>query len=148
MAIDAVKIPQNIYVEDRIVGPVTLRQIIICLMGMGVSYALWSLLKSAGLENILITAIAWIPTGIAAAFAFVKINGISLLRFVLLNIEKSQKPRFRQWQPRVGISINVRTIVPKAHGSGKAAPQAHETRNRIEELSAVLDAGPEDILPF
>ena len=40
MPIEPVKIPQNVYIEDRIVGPLTLRQTLIMAIGGGFSYAL------------------------------------------------------------------------------------------------------------
>ncbi|MDD5075396.1 MAG: PrgI family protein, partial [Candidatus Peribacteraceae bacterium] len=81
MAIDPVKIPQNVYVEDRIIGPITLRQLIIVLLTGGLSYAIWGAMKSAngGYIGIIGTIIAWIPCAIGVVFAFVKIQGIGLM---------------------------------------------------------------------
>ena len=61
MAIEAVKIPQNIYVEDRIIGPVTLKQLIITGLGMGISYVLYATVTKAGVTNIPVLVACWIP---------------------------------------------------------------------------------------
>jgi hypothetical protein len=142
MSIDPVKIPQNVYVEDRIIGPVTLRQIIIVLISAGFSYALWSTMKAAGSVSAIGTALAWMPTAIGVAFAFVKINDISLLRLCLLVIERIEKPSVRYWTPRTGITINIRTKQVKQKNS---QPEKNNTTSmeQLSELSSLLDKGPE-----
>lgn len=111
MAIEAVKIPQNVYVEDRIVGPLTLRQVITVALGGGGSYALWSmLLKNFGALDPVTTGLVWLPAVLSLAFAFIRINDLSLMRLLLLRLEQMQKPSLRTWTPRTGISITVRTF--------------------------------------
>ena len=145
MPIDPVKIPQNVYVEDRIIGPITLRQIMIVMISVGISYAIWAAMKAAGPISGVQTSIAWIPAGIGVIFAFVKINGISLLRITLLTIEKIDKPSRRMWIPRQGIYIN---IVTKSKASTKDPAIAKKTKQKgetkLEELSRLLDQGPQE----
>ncbi len=111
MAIEPVKIPQNVYVEDTIVGPVTLRQLIITGVGCGISYALYSMVlkNSGGNISPYLTAILWIPGVVSAAFAFLKINDLNLFTIVLLCIERLNKPMTRTWIPHKGITINLIT---------------------------------------
>ena len=146
MAIEPVKIPQNVYVEDRIVGPITLRQLIIVMLTGGFSYALWTGIKSStGYASVPLTIICWIPALIGAAFAFVKIQNISLFRLCLLMIEKTDKPTIRKWSPRRGISINFRYFSAKEdekERKKKAQEQRQPHHERLEELSAMLDRGP------
>lgn len=141
MPIDPVKIPQNVYVEDRIIGPITLRQIIIVMIGTGISYAIWAAMKSGGTTSQGQTIIAWIPAAIGVLFAFVKINGISLLRIILLIIEKLDKPSKRTWTPRSGIYVNIVTKPAKKKKSEEPV-QKKRSDSKIEELSRVLDQGP------
>ncbi|MDO8468543.1 MAG: PrgI family protein [Candidatus Peribacter sp.] len=141
MPIEPVKIPQNVYVEDRIVGPVTLRQLIILLATAGFSYAIWTLAKNQlGASSIPITIVCWIPFVIGAAFAFVRIQGISLMRFILLMAEKMDKPAVRLWSPRRGISINFQYFSGVEEKKKQVVLQPH--REKLEELSAMLDQGP------
>lgn len=142
MALEAVKIPQNVYVEDRIIGPVTLRQIFLTLGGGGVSYAIYAAVKQAGKLTLVTGAMSWIPLIIMAAFAFLKINGISLLRFLLLTAEKTNKPTMRYWQPREGISISPRNFVPRNSKEKSSFSHSQEEHDEIAELSSVLDSGP------
>lgn len=143
MSIDPVKIPQNVYREDRIIGPITLRQIMIVMICMGISYGTWAAMKSGGPVSPPQTALAWSPTVIGILFAFVKINGISLLRIVLLMLEKIEKPSRRIWTPRNGIYVNIVTKPPKKEES--EGVKKHKEKNaHIEELSRLLDQGPQD----
>lgn len=109
MAIEAVKIPQNIYVEDRIIGPVTLRQLIITGLGMGISYVFYAIVTKAGVTSIPILVACWIPGFIAACFSFLKINDLSLFNIILLMIEGMNKNNVRYWSPHPGLSINLIT---------------------------------------
>lgn len=146
MAIDPVKIPQNVYVEDRIVGPVTLRQIIMCLIGGGTSYALWTVFSKSGATGLLSILISCTPITVMAAFAFVKINGISLFRMCLLMIERMEKPTLRVWTPRRGLAINIQFVTGDKGTTQKAAVVDKHTE-RIQELSQMLDEGHDDLDP-
>ena len=61
MPIEPVKIPQNVYVEDRIIGPITLRHLIICGLGGGISYALYSTAAKAGVMSMPLAVVLWSP---------------------------------------------------------------------------------------
>ncbi|MBI2117415.1 PrgI family protein [Candidatus Peregrinibacteria bacterium] len=140
MPIEPVKIPQNVQIEDRIIGTVTLRQLIITIIGCGISYAIWSSLQKAfGGTSIPVTIIAWIPAALFIAFAFIKVYDLSLFRIVLLMIERSVKPQTRTWTPRTGMSvIHLRA---SAKPKKKKEPTGTEERKppSIEELSSMLD---------
>src|SRR5687767_8709588 len=109
MAIEAVKIPQNVYVEDRLIGPITIRQLFITGIGAGISYVIYAAAAQAGYNNLIIVAICWSPTLVAAMFAFLKINDLSLFNIILLAIESWNKPAQRYWSPHTGLSINLIT---------------------------------------
>lgn len=149
MTIDPVKIPQNVYVEDRIFGPISLRQIIICLLTGGISYMLSSIFAAAGATTILTRILGLLPFILGTAFAFVKINGITLTRFCLLMIERMDKPSVRLWSPRRGIFISIGSAriksaeeIAKETRLEAAQRREQEKRRRIEELSGVLDSAP------
>ncbi len=142
MAIQAVKIPQNVYIEDRIIGPITLRQIIICALGGGFSYAQYAMFSKAyGPPNLILTVLIWVPAAIAAAFAFVKINDVSLLRMLLLIIERFNKPMRRIWSPRRGLTINIRTFTTPDESRKRREHVDAQTMGdaRLTELTRALD---------
>lgn len=148
MAIDPVKIPQNVYIEDRIVGPLTLRQTMIMALGGGLSYGIYIVFAKAngGHLGYVGTALAWVPCGIAVIFALIRINDLSLFRMLLLLIERLNKPSKRLWAPRKGLTIHIRTnstIEEKTPQQVAAEKQAQETsiqtESKIQELSTLLD---------
>lgn len=160
MPIDPIKIPQNVYIEDRIVGPLTLKQIIIVALGGGFSYVLWSTItKTIGSVNIVLTVLAWIPAVIAVIFAFVKINDLSMFRLCLLAVERFNKPSLRTWSPRRGISINVRTFSAQTQQDGHTQGNTKKDTRPLEAITDSLDNGmqpmeeeppapsPEPVLP-
>lgn len=139
MPIEPVKIPQNVYIEDRIIGPLTLRQIIITMLGVGFSYAVWaSIAKVYGYVPWHITVIVWTPAAIAAMFAFVRINDLSMTHLLLLLIERVSKPQTRVYGPRRGITVNARSFAPPPQNSRKVSARP-QVDGQIDELSAFLD---------
>lgn len=145
-----VKIPQNIQIEDKLIGPLSIRQIIIVGIGLGTSYTLVSAVKkSAGTIPYTAHVYIWLPAIIAIAFAMVKINDISLFRYCLLMVEMMLKPRRRVWRPREGLFINVlthaalereeRAMVKATKKSEKMALVEAKTTPRLDELSVILD---------
>jgi PrgI family protein len=88
-------VPQFIDVEDKIIGPITTRQFIICLVGLGVLVPAWKLL-----DLIWFILVALIDFVVVGAFAFVKINGRPFHYFVLNVIQTFKKPNLRVWNHR------------------------------------------------
>jgi len=150
MAIDPIKIPQNVYIEDRIVGPLTLKQILTVAIGCGFSYGLYSLLiQSYGKLPIPIMVMAWIPGALSFLFAFLRINDLSLFRICLLTMERFNKPPVRTWTPRRGIVVNIRTFTTAEQETNKKREDLLVEKKEpldIAELSTLLDrALPKDI---
>lgn len=139
MPIEPVKIPQNVYIEDRIVGPLTLRQIIISMLGIGFSYAVWaSIAKVYGYVPWHITAIVWVPGVLSVIFAFVKVNDLTMSHLILLLLERVQKPQTRIYGPRRGLTVNARSFgQPTQSKKVSAKPQQEDAE--LSRLSSFLD---------
>lgn len=148
---DYVKIPQNVRVEDKLIGPLSLRQIIIIAVGGGTSYVLFAgISKTYGSVPIFAHVFIWIPLALCAAIALVKINDIPLTRYAFLVFELMVKPRKRVWQPRRGLDVLPRATTSRMSRKKKKAEEeaasaeataAREEKSefRLEELSVVLD---------
>ena len=144
MPIEAVKIPQNVYVEDRIIGPVTLKQLALTGLGLGISYGIFGTLQKSGVTNPVALGLAWIPGVIAAAFSFLKINDLTLFNIILLSIESMNKPNIRYWSPHQGLSINLITtqhVKDIADMSKKAATNA----DKLVEITRQLERRQEEL---
>ena len=88
------KVPQNIRREDKIVGPLTLKQMIICAIGGTIAYAIYVSLANYYLW------ITWLPPMlivilITAAFAFVRPLDLSFTKWILLWAEFALLPKKR-----------------------------------------------------
>jgi hypothetical protein len=141
MSLEPIKIPQNVYIEDRIVGPITLKQIIMLGIGGGISYSIWGIVAQAkgGSAPLPVTIICSIPFIISAAFAFVKVNDLSLMRIGFLMLERLNKPAVRTFSPRRGFSIHIRTFddVPRTHQP--LSPEKQQNQRHLDALTEILD---------
>jgi uncharacterized protein with PQ loop repeat len=144
MALEPLKIPQNIYIEDRIIGPITLRQIIVSGIGGGISYVIWGMFSAAngGATPLPLTILSAIPFVISLAIAFVKINDLSLIHIGLLILEGMNKPKVRTFSPRKGISIHIRTFTEAPKQRMGVSAEKQEGYRKLDDLTAILDNSP------
>lgn len=128
-------VPQFIDVEDKIIGPITIRQFIVMLFGfliIAISYKLFdfSLFVTFGLLTLAITGI----------FAFLKINGRPFHYFVLNLFQTFKRPRLRVWHNGFlsagdDYGIEKSLLAPAV----AAASVKHYTTSRLAELSLIVD---------
>ena len=88
------QIPQFIETEDKIVGPLSLRQFLYLIAGGGVSFVAYFLLPVW--LWLIITVLA---VGAGAALAFIKINGRPLLRLAASAARFYWHPQKYLWHP-------------------------------------------------
>ncbi len=86
------QVPQFIDVEDKILGPITMRQFFIMLIPFGIGILLYFLVK-LWLVVILIIPI----TAVAAMFAFYRPYGMRFSRFFSAFLTFNLKPRMYIW---------------------------------------------------
>lgn len=122
------KVPQNIDMQDRILGPLTLFQLLYLLIGFLVAY---SFFKSGSILGLIFVGI---PVGILMlALSFIKINDQPFSRFVSSSIAFAFKPKTRLWHkggtaPKVNVSTQARitptVVTPKPIDRGKLSQLA------------------------
>jgi len=138
------KVPQNVQREDRIVGPLTLKQLIICGIGFAVDYAIYTSLSKYYIW------VTWIlPVGIVAiitmAFAFAKPLDLSFTKFIMRWIEFTILPRKRFWILNAAEAYPVSTgttTVKKTITETKAEAKALnvlDKRKKLEEITKILN---------
>lgn len=140
------KVPQDVLREDKIVGFLTLRQLIICTLGGSITYALYtSLAKQYFVEVWLIPVL--FTALITMAFAFIRFHDVPFEKIVLLFIEYNFKPRKRFWQKMQGdVVLSVLAPIQKSAVAKEAKNEDELTRRkRLEEVSKVVDAHSEKI---
>ncbi|MBN1258322.1 PrgI family protein [Candidatus Peregrinibacteria bacterium] len=136
------KIPQNVGIEDKIVGPLSLRQLIIIAVGGGISYVLFALLNKLYELNILEYIVIVIPALISVAAALIKINDITFTRFLLLALEFAIKPKKRIWDHRGIAPLVAPDIFDLKPQESQASKEEKEKKPvNLDELSRILDSG-------
>jgi hypothetical protein len=126
-------VPQFIEVEDKIIGPITIRQFIIMLVT-----ALFIALFYKIFDFTLFIVSGLFTFSIGTIFAFVKIHGAPFHFFVLNFIETLKKPRLRVWYKddtlSVGVEFDIKpTLAPVTE------TERRYTQSRLNELSLIVD---------
>ena len=88
------KIPQNVQLEDKIVGPLTLKQLATLGIGGGIAYAFYVSLGKTYTILVWIWPVAFF-TILTLAITFLKINGIPFGKWCFLMVEFMFIPRKR-----------------------------------------------------
>ena len=131
------KVPQDVQREDTIIGPITLKQLIILGIGGGITYAIYTTLSALYFMEIWLPPII-VTSGLTAAFAFLKINNLPFHLYLLTLVEYVILPKKRIWTKGGGdpfISPFSRVVTKK-----KKTPIEKVKKMRdLEELTGVLD---------
>ncbi len=90
---DKFVVPQFIDAEDKILGPITVRQFLICL---GAAFLIFIEYKIFTFVYFIFATI--LTGGTAASFAFLKINGQQFHIFFLNFLASRLRPKLRTWQ--------------------------------------------------
>lgn len=137
-------VPQFIEVEDKIFGPITIRQFLILLVGGGIVFFAWRYGDLA-----LFALVLALVGGLSLIFAFVKVNGQTFHYFVLNIIQTMRKPGVRVWKK--GFDRGELEYLRKlgSEPAEEAAPKTKQPeRRRIRDLALVVNTGgfyrPED----
>lgn len=127
------QVPQFIDIEDRIIGPLTLKQFIYLAFAAALLFVFWFLFK------FYIWIIAALPiTVLAFAFAFLKINDRPFIYFFLAAVFYFIKPKLYIFGEA------AKEISKKALPEPKPAPteileSLKITRSKLKELALSLD---------
>jgi len=144
------KVPQDVQREDQILWFITLRQLVLLLIGFGISYTMFVNMKEkydlTDLELIMI----WMPAALCTAFAFVKIKGIGLFQFCLLLIEQLFFRRGRRyWIQNGGDAFFSMTtsVSPLKKKKEVAEEEKDVSQEKIKNLAKFLDGEKSDFAP-
>lgn len=130
------KVPQNIDLEDKIVGPLTLIQFLYVISGGIIIYLLFLTLGSTFLFWVLAVPIA----AIALALAFLKIQEQPLSHFIKAGLMYLGRPKVRIWQ-RHGINISAIKAAPLKKEGSTALPKKRIEKSELEKIAQMLDTG-------
>lgn len=91
------KVPQNVQKEDRIVGFLTFKQLIIVIIGGTIAYGIYAVLERQGIPTIIWAVPVAFILLLTAAFAFLKISNLPFHAYLALLIERLLVPSKRVW---------------------------------------------------
>lgn len=128
------QVPQNIDLEDKIVGPLTLIQFLYLLSGGVICYLLFLTLKGSAVFWVLGIPIALF----ALALAFLKIQDQPLSYFVKAGLIYLSRPKIRLWQ-RQGLAPQVILAPVKKAAPKVIIPKKKIEKSELEKLAYSLD---------
>ncbi|MFH0905528.1 MAG: PrgI family protein [bacterium] len=139
------KIPQNVTKEDRIVGPLTLKQFLYALGGGLLIFIAYRYYALQYLYFIEFTIISFVIASFTLALAFAQINGRPFGVFLLTAFHFLNTPKTRNWhkEPLQEVApIKVKAIDIKNTRAEMEERQAGKrVKMQIEQLAHVLDTG-------
>ena len=131
-------VPQFIDVEDKIIGPITVRQFIICLFALGVLVLAWKLCSFG-----VFVVVGLFDFVIFFPLAFIKINGRPFHYFILNIIQTAKKPNLRIWNHKNYLKDLLSEEETGGEESQKVTKRTaikfHPVTSRLKELSLIVD---------
>ncbi|MBU1118629.1 PrgI family protein [Patescibacteria group bacterium] len=127
-------IPQFVDIEDRVIGPLTIRQFLFILGGGLITTAGYTVFD---LSLFIFSGI--ILMGIACTFAFVKINGQKFEKFLVNFILFSTNPKVRLWAKDTSAKLQTLSNAERRTVTLKTEYKEEVTRSKLHELSVLLD---------
>ncbi len=131
------KVPQDVQREDTIIGPLTLKQMIIIAVGGGIAYALYIQLSAIYFMQIWLPPVV-IVSAITLAVAFLKIHNLPFYEFIMHFIEYNLLGKKRVWVQGSGNPFVQPYQKDKKEEKEKEVVKKKETKS-LAELGAVLD---------
>lgn len=138
------QVPQNITMEDKIVGPFTAIQFGIVLVGWGLSFFIAT---STALPGILGKALGIFLALLTFVFAVGKFNDQPIYRFFKFFFSFLFKPKVRVWHKK-GTEVHLIQYNPNAKAKDARHPVKNVSKKDIERLAIVLDSrGASGVVP-
>jgi hypothetical protein len=131
-------VPQFIDKEDQILGPITVRQFLLILVGVFLLFIEYKLLATAPF-----IFAALLTGGGFGTFAFMKINGQPFHIFFINFLQTSLRPQLRVWDkrptdPELRAWIALGNVAPPAQVTmSKPRPES----SKLRDLSLVVNTG-------
>lgn len=130
------KVPQNIDMQDKIIGPLTLSQFFYLLFGGLIVYILFDKLVPNGYGFVFF--VLAIPIGFFSfAMAFFKVQDRPFPSFFMAFVKYLQLPRARVWQHYQAPVAKPKSV--KADPSKEKSPRKSFDTVQVNELSQLLD---------
>lgn len=138
---DKFVVPQFIDNEDKILGPITVRQFLICLFSMLPVVILYTILPF-----MYFVPSAVLVVGIAMVFAFLKVNGQPFHIFAVNALQTAARPPLRVWN-RQHDEAQLRAFIKQEQDRlAKPVVESFQRKERptsrhLQDLSLMVNTG-------
>jgi hypothetical protein len=132
-------VPQFIENEDKILGPITVRQFILSL---ATAFLLFIEFKLLTLPYFIMAAVITVAVG--GTFGFVKVNGQPFHIFFLNFLQTILRPPLRVWDKTPALEDLKRLLMPQViaeEGAKGPARKARPGSTRLRDLSLTVNTG-------
>ena len=130
-------VPQFIDVEDKVIGPITVRQFILLLVAGGLIFVAY---KSSDFTLFLFWFFFIVI--LTVVFAFIKINGRPVHYFVLNFLQTAKRPRLRLWNKRLqDFQLKQYLVQPPEEAVVRRRTKPAVGTSRLAELALMVDTG-------
>ena len=134
------KVPQNVQREDQIIGPLTLRQLVIIGVGGGMAYMIYIQLSKSYFAEIWLPPV-FIISALTIALAFLKIHGLPFHEFIMHFIEYKFLAKKRIWIQKAGTPFIATKMNKKTKKKISKIKEEANTKkqNSINDLVKILN---------
>ncbi|MCW9054941.1 MAG: PrgI family protein [Candidatus Pacebacteria bacterium] len=126
------QVPQFIEVEDKIFGPLTLKQFIYLAGGAGLSFVIWSLLPTY-IALVLVGPVVALSVGLA----FYKVNNRPLLNILEYAINYTLGNKLYLWESKK--ATPKKEAVAKEAGGAQTLSVPNLSESKLKDLAWSLD---------
>jgi hypothetical protein len=131
------RVPQNVDIEDKVIGPLSLRQFIFLLIGVAILLVLYFVL--IGPLRILFWLMVLVVGGITGVFTFARYGDQPFEVFALGALKTLTTPKERIWKREVEAMAPVeKAVAPKEK---RVTKSLIEVRGDLSHLAEVIDSG-------
>lgn len=132
-------VPQFIDNENKILGPITVRQFMIVLASVFILFILYSIFPF-----VYFAIMAAVIVPISATFAFVKINGQPFHLFAVNVLQTQMRPKIRVWNKEKNdaeIRAYIKQGAPKETNQVMAPSKARPDSTKLRDLTLIVNTG-------
>lgn len=129
-------VPQFIDVEDKIIGPITVRQFIILIVGGLIIFLEFKL------SDMILFILLALPTlAFFGTLAFLRVNGVPFHYFILNALETFKKPKLRIWRRETEAHLERKESPEKVRPAPAFTTKKPLAASHLSDISLIIDTG-------
>jgi hypothetical protein len=134
------KVPQNVESEDKLVGPLSMKQFIYAIIGIGWGFLIWRILQPGGVAAIPIMILLIVPvSGFMMMLAFGRREEQSFENYLIALIRFQVVPRKRIWLKDDYKGEVIINAPPPPKPKVMTSADLDKVHSRLQQLALVVD---------